>query len=130
MAHPNEELTRKGYEAFDSGDMETLQQLLAEDVSWYVPGNNTISGEYHGRDEVLQLFAQIGQETGGNFRFEIHDVLANDQHSVALVKAHGERNGVSVDGTTQVHVSHIEDGQIVSFWNHPYDADRFDEFWS
>jgi len=29
MAHPNEELVRRGYEAFNSADVETLRQLFA-----------------------------------------------------------------------------------------------------
>ena len=28
MAHPNEELVRRGYEAFAKGDMETLRELF------------------------------------------------------------------------------------------------------
>ena len=28
MAHPNEELVRRGYEAFNNADVETLPQLL------------------------------------------------------------------------------------------------------
>jgi hypothetical protein len=27
MAHPNEDLVRRGYEAFNTGDVETLRQL-------------------------------------------------------------------------------------------------------
>lgn len=130
MAHPNEELTRRAYEAFDQGDMQTLGELIADDASWYVPGNNPVAGEYHGKDEIFGFFGRIAEETGGNFRFELHDVLANDDHAVALVKAYGERDGKTVDGAPQVHVTHIEDGQVVSFWNHPHDATTFDDFWS
>lgn len=130
MAHPNEELTRRGYEAFANGDMEALDELFADDVSWYVPGNNPLSGEYRGKDEVFGFFGRVAEESGGTFRLELHDVLANDDHAVALVKTYGERNGRSLDGAPQVHVSHIEDGQIVSFWNHPYEGSTFDEFWS
>ena len=28
MAHPNEDLVRRGYEAFTKGDMETLRELF------------------------------------------------------------------------------------------------------
>jgi hypothetical protein len=34
--------------------------------------------------------------SGGTFRGEIHDVVANDTHGVALVTFHGERDGQTV----------------------------------
>ncbi|MBI4260731.1 MAG: nuclear transport factor 2 family protein, partial [Actinobacteria bacterium] len=33
--HPNAGLVRKGLEAFGSGDMETVQELIADDVVWH-----------------------------------------------------------------------------------------------
>ena len=37
MAHPNEDLLRRGYDAFGTGDMETLAALLADDIVWHFP---------------------------------------------------------------------------------------------
>jgi ketosteroid isomerase-like protein len=34
MAHPDEELVRRGYEAFNRGDVETLRQLFAATTIW------------------------------------------------------------------------------------------------
>ena len=31
MAHPNEGLVRRAYDAFSRGDMETLRQLIADE---------------------------------------------------------------------------------------------------
>jgi len=31
MAHPNEDLVRRAYDAFSRGDMETLRQLIADE---------------------------------------------------------------------------------------------------
>ena len=36
MTHPNEDLVRKGYAAFSSGDMEALATLLAPDLLYHV----------------------------------------------------------------------------------------------
>ena len=35
MAHPNEELVRKGYDAFASGDMDTLRELFDPGIVWH-----------------------------------------------------------------------------------------------
>ena len=33
MAHPNEELVRRGYDAFSRGDVDALRQVFAGDTS-------------------------------------------------------------------------------------------------
>jgi ketosteroid isomerase-like protein len=37
MAHPNEELVRKGYDAFNRGDMDTLRELFDPEIVWHFP---------------------------------------------------------------------------------------------
>jgi uncharacterized protein len=129
MGHPNEELVRKGYEAFGSGDMQTLGQLFAEDVVWNTPGHNPLAGTRKGQQEVFQQFAQIAELTEGSFSLEPHDLLANDEHAVALVTARGKRGDKTIEDH-QVHVFHIEDGKVKEFWGHPTDQKAVDEFWS
>jgi ketosteroid isomerase-like protein len=129
MAHPNEALVRKGYEAFAKGDMQTLGELFAEDVVWNIPGKNPLAGTRKGQQEVFEQFGQIAEMTGGNFGIEIHDILANDEHTVALVTTKGSRDGKSIEDH-QVHVFHIRDGKVTEYWGHPTDQYAIDEFWS
>ena len=89
--HPNAELLRKGYEAFDKGDMAALTELFDTDVVWHVPGTSPISGVHTGREAVFAVFAKTVELTGGSFKIELHDVLANDEHTVALTRATGSR---------------------------------------
>ena len=128
MAHPNEDLLRRGYDAFSSGDMDTLNQLFADDIKWHSPGNNQLTGDYEGKDQVFQLFGKTLELTGGSFKIELHDVLANDEHAVALTKVRGEREGRTLDQNS-VQVFHIEDGKVTESWLHPEDAAAADEFW-
>src|SRR5436190_14912958 len=111
MAHPNEDLVRRGYAAFGSGDMATLDQLFADDIIWHVPGRSPLSGDYTGKEAVFGLFGRLAQETGGNFRIELHDVLANDEHAVALTTTTGERDGKSLN-QNGVQVFHVRDGKV------------------
>jgi ketosteroid isomerase-like protein len=53
MAHPNEDLVRRAYDAFSQGDIETLRQLFADDTIFHEPGRNPVSGDYQGIDQVL-----------------------------------------------------------------------------
>lgn len=128
--HPNEEQLKKAYQAFGSGDLDTVGQLLADDVLWHVGGDTPISGDYKGRDEVFGFFAKLVQETGGSFKLDVHDILANDEHAVALCHTSAQRNGKTLDQNV-VHVYHIgTDGRATEFWGFPEDSRVIEEFWS
>ena len=34
MSHPNEEVLRRGYEAFAKGDLDTVMSIFDEDIVW------------------------------------------------------------------------------------------------
>lgn len=127
--HPNLERARAGYEAFAQGDMTTLNDLLSDDIVWHAAGNNTISGDYVGKEAVFGLLARIGQETGGSFKNEIHDLLANDKHGVALVNISAARGDKTIEGRS-IHVFHMTDGKMTEFWVYPEDRAAMDAFWS
>ncbi len=129
MTHPNEELARKGYEAFAAGELDFVREHFAEDIVWHLPGRNPLAGDYRGIDEVFALFARNVELTEGSFRLEVHDVLANDEHAVVLVRATGNRGGRRLDDR-QSHVFHVRDGKVTEFWGHPGDQYAVDEFWS
>jgi ketosteroid isomerase-like protein len=127
--HPNVEIARKGYEAFASGDMEAVMATLADDIVWHTPGNNILSGDKVGKDAVLNFFGLLAQESEGTFKNEIHDLLANDDHGVALVNQSVTRNGKTIEGPG-VHVFHMDNGQMTEFWAFNDDQEKFDEVWS
>jgi uncharacterized protein len=129
MAHPNEDRMRKGYEAFAAGDFAALDEIFDDNLVWHAPGNNQLSGDYQGKQAVYDLFGKTMEVTGGTFRLEIHDVLANDEHGVALVKTSGEREGKRLQDN-QVHVFHLQGGRVTEFWNHPGDQAAVDDFLS
>src|SRR5216117_2366440 len=107
--HPNEELVRRGYQAFATGDMATLNELFADDIVWHAPGRNQLAGTYRGKEEVFGTLQKVAELTGGTFKLEIHAILADDDHAVALTRATGEREGKSLDDNT-IQVFHVKDG--------------------
>ncbi|MDP9340877.1 MAG: nuclear transport factor 2 family protein [Actinomycetota bacterium] len=128
MAHPNEELVRKGYAAFLGGDLAALNDLFADDIVWHAPGNNQLSGDFHGKDEVFGQFAKVFELTGGTFTLEIHDVIGNDEHTVVLARATGEKDGKKLDDNS-VQVFHITGGKVTEQWLYPANQQATDEFW-
>ncbi len=129
MAHPNEDLLRRGYDAFGKGDMAALAELFADDIVWHVPGNNPLTGDYKGRDSVLGFFGKSAELAGGTLKVEVHDILANDEHGVALTHDTAQRGGKSLDDNA-VQVFHIRDGKVVESWLYAGDQAANDKFWS
>src|SRR2546423_11837806 len=91
LAHANEDLLRKGYEAFATGDMATLNELFADDIVWHAPGRNALAGTFRGKNEVFGNLQSVMEMTGGTFKLDIHDLLADDEHGVVLVGVTAER---------------------------------------
>ena len=129
MAHPNEDLVRRGYEAFATGDIATLDALFADDIVWHAPGRNELAGTFRGKNEVFANLQNVGEMTGGTFKLDIHALMADDEHAVALLLVTAERQGKTLNDNT-VQVWHIKDGKATESWIHPGDAYAADEFWS
>jgi uncharacterized protein len=111
--HPNVALARESFAAMERGDMQWFADHLADDVVWHVGGNSRAAGEHRGKDAVLQLTSGA---TGGAGKIDIHDVLANDDHTVVLGTAHLEApDGDRVDYRF-VNVFHVRDGKVTEAW--------------
>jgi len=121
---------REAFAAFGRGDLEALQrQYFAEDIRYHFPGRSPMAGDYEGVAEVLEFFGRAFELTGGTLRLEMHDVIANDEHAVALFTARAERAGRRLEDHT-VQVSHVRDGKVTEVWLQPGDLYAGDEFWS
>ncbi len=128
--HENAELVRRGYAAFNAGDMDTLTELFHENASWHTPGSSPIAGDRQGRDDVFAQFGRYGGETGGTFKADLKWVATDDEGRVVGVHHNtAERNGKQLD-TGACITFEIEDGQLVNGREHFYDLGNWDEFWS
>jgi uncharacterized protein len=126
--HPNVELFKRGYAAFQSGDLDTVRSLFDDDIVWHIPGRNHNSGDVKGVDNVLATFLQNMQETNGTFKVELHDVLGNDAHAVALATVSGEKDGKSLHDN-YTHIVHVANGKITESWIFDEHQDVVDDFW-
>jgi uncharacterized protein len=131
MAHPNEVLLREAFAAFMRGDLEALQtKYFAEDIRYHVAGRSQIAGDYEGVAQVLGLFGRLFELSGGTLRLELHDVVANDEHGVALFKVIAERDGKEL-ADNEILIAHPDaDGKAAEIWTQSSDTYTSDEFWS
>src|SRR5256885_1617980 len=68
--HQNVAIMQRAYEAFNTGGMNTLTELMDETV-WHLPGRSSMAGDYQGSGATLAYFGQLAQETEGTFRAEL-----------------------------------------------------------
>jgi ketosteroid isomerase-like protein len=113
--HADIAILRRLLIAFASGDAEREGSVLAEDVVWHVPGTHRFSGRFDGREAAIRRLDAM-QEAGITARFDVHDIVANDKHVIALVHLHLEvADGRRYD-QPQVQVAHVRDGLISEYW--------------
>ena len=128
--HVNVERARRAYDAFGRGDMATVSELMAEDTVWHILGQGPLAGDYKGKEAVFGFFGKLMELTGGSFKLEIHDSLANDEHGVALVTERAERNGKKWVSRA-VHITHPDsEGRTKEFWAFQEDQAAADAFFA
>ena len=125
----NVELVRRGYTAFNAGDMATLSDLFAEDAVWHVAGSGVLSGTKQGRDAILAYFGELGARTQGHFQANVEDIVGGENHTVAIQQTHGEANGKTLDMPTVITFV-VRDGQIAEGREFFEDTAKVDDFWA
>jgi uncharacterized protein len=105
MADSKEDIVRRGYKAFGEGDMDTLRAIMTPDVVQSVPGNNQTSGEHKGIDEVLGLYGQLFELSGGSLSVELKSVTTQGDKVVAVHHTKAEHNGRSLDTDETIEFS-------------------------
>ena len=98
--------------------------MIADDAVWHAPGSNPYSGTFTGKEETLTRMGRLAQE-GVQISFDIHDVVGNDEHVVAMVDATVTKGSNSCHGR-QVQVFHVRDGQLTEFWGYNEDQAAVD----
>src|SRR5439155_11992732 len=97
-ADENAAIMRRAYEAFNTGDMETLIELFDESAVWHLPGRSAMADDYQGREATLAYFGQLAQETNGTFRAELqHLAAAGDSRVVGVQRSTADRAGKHLD---------------------------------
>ena len=129
MISPSASIVRKVYENFAKGDIPLVIEVFAPSITWHVPGQSPISGDYRGRDEIVGFFKHTLALCGGIFAIEVHHVLSEENVVVALVTVKAERNGRSA-AFPEVHVWRLENAKITQFREFQGDEQTEDRFWS
>jgi ketosteroid isomerase-like protein len=115
--HPNVALVRRAMQAMTEQDMSKAAQemavvdaFMADDIIWHEIGR---AEPRRGKAELRAAMMEGARD--GRIAYEIHDVVANDDHAIVL----GTATAVHGD-TTLVYrtaeIFHIRDGRAVERW--------------
>ncbi len=122
--HPNAALAREMADAMARGDMQTLDAHIADDVIWHYIGS---AEPYRGKDAMRAAMMALGQE--GTITVKLHDVVANDDHTVGLAEATATRGDKTLTYRT-AEIYHIRDGKITERWAFSDDTAAIAEFFA
>ncbi|HJR19416.1 MAG TPA: nuclear transport factor 2 family protein [Actinomycetota bacterium] len=126
MAHPNVETLRRIDEAQTKGDMDAFFADFTDDVVVHIPGTSKLAGTYKGKDQLGELFGKF-MEAVGDYTFEGHSYLADDEHGVSLQNSKATRGGKTLE-TRDAFISHFRDGKISEFWIYTDDQAGMDDW--
>jgi ketosteroid isomerase-like protein len=129
MTHPNTDVIRKWAQAIGQKDMTAAANLLTDDARWHVGGRNPVSGDYTGKDDIVDRFLPALDKAYDRIDIDLHDLLASEDHVVAILTRTAHRGGRSMEQRA-VAVYHVRDGKIAEGWVVEADQYGTDEFLS
>lgn len=125
--HPNAAVLERLFQAFQSGDSQAMAALFADDVVFHMPGRGRMAGTFKGKEAVFGWLEGMGAAAGEGFEADVHAIMADDEHAVALITERGEKNGKTYEWR-EVDVYHVSNGKITEGWvifDDLYAADEF-----
>jgi ketosteroid isomerase-like protein len=114
MSENNTELVRGGYEAFGSGDMDAVMQLL-QDTEWHEAEGAPQGGVYKGSEAILSgVFGPLLQQLQ-DFKVTPQEILSVGEDRVLAV---GDYTGQGGGGALHARFAHlwtVRDGKATHF---------------
>lgn len=130
MSDNNIRIVQSYFDAVSKGEIDKLDDLLSETLTWHQPGASDLSGEYRGRPAVYGLIGKFMERSRGTFKFDrVGKLLANGEFvAVSLhFSAQDADRSMSMEG---IDLLRIEDGKIEEVWLFSEDQTAEDLFWS
>src|SRR5436190_6842455 len=116
--HPNAKLYRDVDEKV-SADPSRIADYLSDDVEWHEIGRDE---PIRGKQAVVERWTS-GALGDMEFEGHTHDVIANDDHTIALVETTVRRGGRSLTYRT-AEIMHVKDGKVTARWAFSDDTAR------
>jgi uncharacterized protein len=124
-----EEFLARQRRMYEGGELAPVEELLAEDVVWHLPGGSPIAGDYRGRASVSAYFLARRELAGGSIEITKISEASHDEALVQLADGRASLGGTEVVWRT-AGVYRVADGKIAEAWLVPLDQEHFDRVWA
>ncbi len=120
MSHPNVALIEGAYDAFARGDIAAITAIWTDDFAWHVAGDHPLAGDHEGKDAGAKFLVGVMEMTGGTFRVELQNALADDSNGYSLHKGTATKDGEQLESWEVLGYS-LRDGKVAEIWSFPFD---------
>lgn len=121
--HPSAAKLRAAAEAMEqNGDIMSQMDMVDDDVVWHEIGSDE---PIRGKRALMERYG--GMPDGGGISVDTHDIVANDEHAIALVTATAKMGDQQLVYRT-AEIYHMRDGKITERWAFSDDTDRINKF--
>ena len=129
-ADENAAIMRRAYDAFNTGDMDTLIEIFDDSIVWHLPGRSAIRQRLPGPRRDLGLLRPAGAADRRHLPGRAAALLADDDDRVVgIQRSTGDRNGKHLDVGNCI-VFELKDGRVIDGREHFHDLYAWDEFWA
>jgi ketosteroid isomerase-like protein len=106
---------RDAFEGFQRGDLKAVSDQFTDDAVWHGAGSTQFGGDHRGKQAVMQNIADYAKSYQ-KIEQDLHDIVANDKHVVALVTTSVTRKGKTYTGQA-TYVFHVNDNaKVTEVW--------------
>ncbi|MBW8087990.1 nuclear transport factor 2 family protein [Streptomyces hygroscopicus subsp. hygroscopicus] len=118
------QLGKKFHAFLAAGDWDGIRTLLADDATWTLPGDNTISGTAEGADAVVERAKKIASY---GLNFELLHILVSRENMALSLHNTARRGEVRLDEYLST-VCRLRDGKIASIETYLSDVPGMNAF--
>jgi uncharacterized protein len=111
----NTDALKRGYDAFNSGDADTLADLYQDDARWEGPNTEGVpmSGVHEGKDAIMEALRSAG-EAFEDIRVSPDEMVEEDDTVVVLSHIEGKTQSGNQVKLPGVEVYRMKDGKAQS----------------
>jgi ketosteroid isomerase-like protein len=126
MSADDVEAVRRGYEAFNSGDIESLLEGLDPEIVWNVPPILPEKSVYEGLEGVTELL-HTWRDTFDDFQLVVEEIIDAGGRVVvmAAVRGRGKGSGIDVESPSFGWVWTLRHGKLLRVEVFPNRAETF-----
>lgn len=124
----NSEVIHELYDAYVTGNLAAFD-VYTDDSVWVERGRNERTGVHRGKQAILEHAMQLAVLTDGTIATTVKEILPGEGYVAVLERATAKRNGHQLEMDC-CSMYTLRAGKIAELNVLPFDAARWDEFWT